>query len=36
MEIQFTLEVVHYSKDEGYLFDTSQKLGMTFSLWYLL
>lgn len=36
MEIQFTLEVVHYSKDEGYLFDASQGLEMTFSLWYLL
>lgn len=36
MEIQFTLKVVHYSKDECYLFDTIQRLEMTFSLWYLL
>lgn len=30
MEIQFTLKVVHYSRDECYLFDVIQRLEMTF------
>lgn len=36
MEIQFTLKVVHYGRDECYLFDVNQRLEMTFSLWSLL
>jgi len=32
MEIQFTLKVVHYGRDECYLFDVNQRLEMTFSL----